>query len=439
MYRTLFLLVALVLGALPARAQVLAPEYPELEVYLLTMGQGDQVWERFGHNALWIRDRANGTERVYNYGVFDFNSPGYWSRFVRGNWLYQLDASDIYSTVAQYEWLNRTLVAHELDLTTDQRRELQQFLEWNARPENREYRYDYFRDNCSTRIRDALDRVLGGSLRAATEDLPSGTTYRWHSRRMIADDRPAYVGMNIGLGPAADRPISVWEEMFLPEKLLEQARRHRIAGPDGADRPLLASEHVLYQAVAREPERAEPPVRWPVFLLVGLALAGALLLLGTRASRSGAARLGFSVGSALWTLLTGTGGVVLFALWAFTDHDFAHRNENLLQFNPLALGLVLLLPALAYGARWARRPALLLALTVAGMSLLGVVLQILPWFYQANLEALAVAVPVHLALAWVVYRLAGEPAAVAEPPAPARERKPRGRVRVAAPDRPSRR
>jgi hypothetical protein len=439
MHRTLFLLIALLVGAVPARAQAPLPDYPELEVYLLTMGQGDQVWEMFGHNAIWIRDRANDSERVYNYGVFDFNSPGYWNRFVRGTWLYQLDASDIYSTAAQYEWLNRTLVAHELNLTMDQRRELQQFLEWNLRPENREYRYDYFRDNCSTRIRDAIDRALGGSLRAATENLPTGTTYRWHSRRLIADDRAAYVGMNIGLGPAADRPISMWEEMFLPEKLLEHARRHRVVGADGSDQPLLLGEHVIYQAVARQPERAAPPVRWPVFLLVGLALAGALLLLGSGSPRSGAARFGFSVVAALWALLTGTGGVVLFALWAFTDHDFAHRNENLLQFNPLALGLVLLLPALAYGARWARRPVMLLALLVAGMSLLGVVLQILPWFDQANIEALALAVPVHVALAWVVYRLAGGPAVVAEPAPPAQERKRRGRVRVSAPDRSSRR
>ncbi|HEY7527705.1 MAG TPA: DUF4105 domain-containing protein, partial [Candidatus Deferrimicrobiaceae bacterium] len=111
----------LCLLALPAGAQeVPTPDASwgePLSVYLLTMGNGDAVWEKYGHNALWIHDPIEGTDWVFNYGVFDFNSPGYWSRFIAGDWLYQLAVSDIRETLAQYQYLNRTIVAQELALT----------------------------------------------------------------------------------------------------------------------------------------------------------------------------------------------------------------------------------------------------------------------------------------------------------------------------------
>ena len=397
--RLVFLLALVATLVAPVRATAqLAPEPGDsLRVYLVTIGQGDLVWEKFGHNGIWIHDPVRGTDLVYNYGVFDFDSPGYWGRFVRGTWIYQIAANTMEETVFAYQYYDRSLLAQELNLLPEEKRELQEFLEWNLRPENREYRYDYFLDNCSTRVRDAIDRVLGGRLRAATEGRPTETTYRWHSRRLIADDRISYAGMNAGLGPATDEPIDEWEEMFLPEKVAERVREIQVAGPDGALRPLVASERVIY-ASTRGPERAAAP-RWiPYFLLAGVAVA-ALLLLLARWSRAG-----FAVAAALWALIVGLGGLALAGLWAFTDHLAAHRNENLLHFDPLAIGLVVLVPAAAYGARWARRPALLLSLAVAALSLLGFALQALPGLDQVNGEAIALTLPGNLALAWWAWK-----------------------------------
>src|SRR5690606_33299600 len=131
-------------------------------------------------------------------------------------------------TLAMYEMDNRTIVRQELDLAGAQKAELAAFLEWNARPENREYLYDYFRDNCSTRIRDVIDSVLGGRLRAATDTVATGTTFRWHSRRLMAGMPVVYSGLTAGLGPEADEPISAWEEMFLPEKVMERVREMQV-------------------------------------------------------------------------------------------------------------------------------------------------------------------------------------------------------------------
>lgn len=377
-----------------------------LTVYLVTMGQGDAVWELFGHNGIWIHDADAGTDRVYHYGAFDFNSPGYWSRFVKGDWLYHMAVDDIHQTVYAYRYWNRSVQAQQLNLQPAQRAELQAFLEWNARPENREYLYDYFRDNCSTRVRDALDRALGGQLHATTTAVPTGTTYRWHSARLTAEDKASYTGLLAGLGPAADRPIDAWEEMFLPFKLEEMVRRVQVADAAGRAVPLVVSEQTLVPPLGRAGPREEPPFWLPWYLLAGVALGAALVGLARWARRSGFGRFLFAAVGSLWSLLIGTGGLVLIALWTLTNHTIAYRNENLFQFNPLALGLVLLLPALAYGARWAGRPARWLAFAVAGVALLGFVLQILPALDQVNGSLIALTLPVHLGLAWAVDQLA---------------------------------
>ncbi|HYW12666.1 MAG TPA: DUF4105 domain-containing protein [Longimicrobium sp.] len=421
----LSLAAAFALAAAPARAQIQAPVPADtgLTVTLLTMGQGDFVWEKFGHNALWIHDSATGTDRVYNYGMFDFKAPGYWGRFLKGDWLYMLGVHDIQQTIYQYQYFNRAMWAQELNLSPGQKRQLQAFLENNARPENAEYLYDYYRDNCSTRIRDALDAVIGGRMKAATADSLTGTTYRWHSERLIAADKASYFGLAGGLGPAADRDITAWEEMFLPFKLRDQVRATRVADASGREVPLVAREWTLLQGAGRPDELAKPPFWTPFYLLAGLVIAGLLVLLGSKAPGSRGARFGYAAISALWLLVAGTAGVLLVLLWTMTNHSIAYRNENLLQLSPLALPLVLLVPCVAYGARWAARPARLLAMIVAALSVLGFVLQVLPGVDQRNAQIMALALPINLALAWTVRMLADRvPAAPAARTKPVRER-----------------
>ncbi len=132
------------------------------------MGPGRSVYERYGHNAIWIRDLDTGTDLVYNYGTFDFTTPGFVTNFIKGRPRYWLGVSDLGETLRQYTHAERDVVAQELNLSPAQRSELATYLAYNALPENRVYTYDYFLDNCSTRVRDALDRVLQGALRDGT-------------------------------------------------------------------------------------------------------------------------------------------------------------------------------------------------------------------------------------------------------------------------------
>jgi hypothetical protein len=400
-------LCALVLAA-PVAAQITAPPAPPpdpepgeaLVVYLMTMGEGDLVYERFGHNAIWVHDPVNGTDHTYNWGLFDFDEEGFLREFIRGRMWYWMDAFDARATTRGYVARNRSVWVQELELTPRQRVELVEFMEWNRLPDNRFYRYDYYHDNCSTRVRDALDRALGGQIREQTAGVPSGTTFRSHTRRVTAIAPVTYTGLMVGLGRGVDREISLWEEMFLPLSLRETVRELTVADAAGRQVPLVRSEQTLFLA-DRPPLPEAPPRWWPVYLAVGLTLALLLLVLGHLAGRNAVARSGAAGLGALWGVLAGGLGVVLAGLWAFTDHAAAYHNENLFQFNPLALPLVVLFPLLVYRPlRWGGVTAAV-AVAVAGLSLVGALLKALPSFFQGNGDLIALALPVHLALAGI--------------------------------------
>lgn len=373
-----------------------------LTVYLLTMGQGDEVWTRFGHAALWIHDAARATDITYNWGTFDFRQPHFVARFLLGDMRYSMTKLDLRQMLGEYTRSQRTVWSQELALTPPERVALQRFVEWNARPENREYDYDYFRDNCSTRVRDAIDRVLGGRIRAATAQSGTGTTYRWNTLRLIANDLLLYTGVTLALGEPADRPLTAWQAMFLPDQLRAHLRTIRVRSADGRTVPLARAETVLFRA-RRPPEHIAPPRYWPWALIIGVAAAaGVLALAHTRASGNRAALITAGVLSWLWSLTVGLIGLLLLAAWMFTRHVFMYSNENLLLFNPISLGIAVALPlacicrgTLQRGAiRTARTAAILVAVLAAG----ALVVKLVPGHSQVNWVLIALALPVHLAV-----------------------------------------
>ena len=383
----------------------------ELSVYLVTMGPGREVWEWFGHNALWVRDSQRGVDHVYNYGMFSFEQEDFLLSFVRGRLVYWMEGFDTEAHLKTYIAANRSVWIQELNLTPRQRFALRDFLEWNDRPENRFYQYDYYLDNCSTRIRDALDRVLGGRIRQQTELTETSTTYRFHTQRIVANDVFVHTGLLLALGQDVDRPLTAWKEMYLPLKMRERVREITVLDAQGSVVPLVRSERTLF-ASSRAPLPGRPPSWSLAYLGVGVMIAVGLIGLGVKARESRIARVAASCLTGFWTLLTGAGGLVLAVLWAFTDHWAAYRNENLFFFNPLAFLLVVLLPLLVLRVRWAPRASVMLGLAVAGLSVLGFGLQLLPWMDQANGQVVSLALLPNVAMAWVIHQLSsGEPAA----------------------------
>jgi hypothetical protein len=392
----------LLLGAAgaDARPATWTPGQPgeSLEVSLVTVGPGEVYWQRFGHNALRVRDAASGAEALYNYGIFDFAEENFFLRFLRGEMTYELAARRPADDLGQYRAEGRQVIEQALNLSPTQRLELARYLAWNTRPENRKYRYDYFLANCSTKVRDALDAALGGALRASTDGRSRGYTLRMHALRLTSPDLPVYLGVHAGLGPTTDQPVDFWDEMFVPMEVARHVRDVRVRDDADAEVPLVAAEAVLLKG--RVPEPAAPPGWIWRFLALGLALAAVLRWL---ARGNGARRRGFGALAGVLWLLCGIGGLLLLFLWFGTAHHATWRNANLALFNPLCLALLPAAWRALRGRAPASRAATWIAAAVASTAFLAWLWLVLPGHRQDTLDWIALWLPVHFA-AWRALR-----------------------------------
>lgn len=372
------------------------PPGSELTIYVMTMGVGAEVWERFGHNAIVVEDRRRATSVAYNYGMFSFRQPHFLLRFLRGRMWYWMAGYPTEADVPRYIAAGRSVWRQELNLTPAERLALREDLEHNALEANKFYRYDYYLDNCSTRVRDAVDRVLGGAFRAQMQGPASGS-FRFHTLRLNTNNLPLYTGLLLLLGHGADRPVTRWDEMFLPLKLREYLDAVRVRDSTGALVPLVRSERTLY-ASDRYPVPDAPPDWELPFLGAGLLAGGVLGWGGWAGGRSATARRTLQWGGTLWALLTGVAGAILAGMWAFTDHVSTAANENVLQCSLFALALAAVLPFARSRRAGLTRAARLLAILVGALSLLGLAIKLLPAFDQVNGEVLALFVPTNAGL-----------------------------------------
>jgi len=370
------------------------PTESRYTISVLTFGPGDAVFERFGHNAIRIRDRFTGADLAYNWGMFSFEEPHFLARFLSGDTRYWVEAFPTQWLVDVYAAQDRETIEQVLRLTPAQAEALATAVEQNARPEHRYYRYDYFRDNCSTRVRDALDAALGGAIARRFADVTRPWTYRTESIRLAEPDRFAQAGIDLALGPLADVPLTAWQAMFIPMRLRDDLREVRFA-----DGPLVAQERVLYTA-RRAPEAPEAHgLRLgPMGPLVAIWCL-LLVPLGTASRRR--TRRPAAVMTAVWYGLTGVIGVLLLGMWVGSAHVFWYRNLTLLLASPIAL--VAAGPAARavwHGAAtpWCTR--LVTALAVQSV----LALLVAPVVAQRLAGPLTLLVAANLALAVVVWR-----------------------------------
>lgn len=295
---------------------------------VMTMQPGAEYWARFGHNALLV-DLQDGSEPLsYNFGYFDFEQPGFLARFLRGDMRYLAVALPLSRDLAGYASEQRGVRVQWLNLDANQADRLIRHLRTHVLPENAEYRYDYFTANCSTKVRDALDIALQSELQSQWRARSQGLSYRFEALRHANAVPWLLWGMDLGLGPMADQPLSLWQQSFIPQRLSEVLGESQ--GSDG--RPLVVQVEELLPA---GPNRAasEPPSQLWTALALGTVLSTAMLL----ALRRG--RLPALLALSGMTAMTGLIGSGLLALWFVTDHVAAWQNANLLLFNPLlALG-----------------------------------------------------------------------------------------------------
>jgi len=386
---------ALLLACLLACAWLLpvasarAADAPRIGV--MTMQPGEVFFERFGHDAIVVVDPDTGEATSYNFGYFDPSEPDFLSRFIRGEMMYHLVALPAAQDLAQYRDAGRGVSIQWLDLEPAQARALADALAERAKPENSRYRYDYFTANCATQVRDALDTAMGGTLQPQLAGRSRGNSYRSEAVRLARPAPWMWLGFDLGLGPYADRPLSRWEEAFVPMRLADSLREAR----NSEGRPLvLAEEPLLPHRIAPEPP--EVPRRWWPWALAGLALAAGVLAARRRT------RLLAAFALPLW-LLCGLGGALVVFIWGFTAHQAGWANRNLFLLSPLCLLLVPGAVSLLRG-RMPGRFFRVVLWTVAALAALGWILQWLSLQAQYNLPWIGLLLPLHIALALALGR-----------------------------------
>jgi hypothetical protein len=380
----LLLAICLALLLPPVDAASAADSPAPSEVWLVTYGPGEIYWQRFGHNAIWIRDPQRGLDHVFNFGFFDFAQENFLLRFLQGRMLYFSAARPAREEFAAYIDENRSIRAQRLALSGPQKLQLADYLLHEVRPENRDYRYDYYLNNCSTRVRDALDQALGGALSFQFGRLSGEQSWRDHTRRLTSMDFWLYLGLEIALGAPVDRSVNAWEEMFIPALLAAAVADLDVAGASGPV-PLTVEDIMLFESSLPEPPAA-PRAWWPRYLLASL-VALAVLTLASRLTGTGLAR-----GLArMWLLTAGLAGLTLLYFWLGTDHAVARTNLNLLVLNPLWLW-----PALS------RKPAAHALSLVVGCSALALLLPFVPP-HQYTFDVLAALLPFNLAAAMTLH------------------------------------
>ncbi len=290
-------------------------DFSHLEMKLLTVGLGEDVYARFGHTMIRIIDSENNLDYVVNWGIFDFSDPLFVVKFFLGKNLYRMGFSGFERQIAYYrDFEPRPIWQEDFVINNTQKAELLGLIKKNALPENIFYLYQYFLNNCSTIPRDYLDQIFHQKISHATKKQIVERRYRDYVFDFLSLNPIVGWALDIVFTSFNDEPLSAWSEMFFPPKLSEHLAtlgivRNKVLILDAAEPPF------------------PPPNPYPYFSLglAGLYLAWYL----TKKVRL----LGLWL--AVWGALFGFLGISSSILWAFTEHFPAYHNVNLLLFWPI--------------------------------------------------------------------------------------------------------
>ena len=294
---------------------------------LITCGPGNDFYTTFGHTALRICDSARKTDIVFNYGTFDFNTPHFYLKFSRGILQYQLSISHFNSFMAEYVYEGRAVSEQRLLLTQEELERLYDALMENYLPKNRYYPYDFFIDNCATRVRDQIESALVGRHFYRSECSRENLSFRQLLHPPMEQKLEWWkFGIDLVLGARCDRKATTLQYMFLPEHLMVQSDTGRF---EGTRQPLAEPPHQLLPERRKELSDSFPPdiVLWAVLLVYGILSLSELLKKRTT-------YIGKVADTLLYTATSLLSLLIVF-LWFFTAHYCTKWNLNLLWANPL--------------------------------------------------------------------------------------------------------
>lgn len=290
-----------------------------LRISLLTCTPGAELYSTFGHSALRVINSDQGYDIIFNYGTFDFEDPDFYQKFVKGKLLYFVSIDELTNFVEQYEYEGRGIIEQELNLSCPEKEEMLAFLFENAKEENKYYKYDFVYDNCTTRLRDILERFSKDSLITKNIRPKKRTTFRHliHEYLNRGGQHWSKLGIDALLGKPIDKKISNREAMFLPDYLLK-----------AFDSTTVGSKQLVSDKKTILPPSLQTPGKKILTPLLVFSVMFLLIVLLSFVNSAGAKKILF-VSDFLFFFFSGALGLLILFMWFGTDHQACRNNFNI--------------------------------------------------------------------------------------------------------------
>lgn len=311
--------LAIVLSTfLPCHTQVVLDN--DTKVSLLTCDPGGELYSLFGHSAIWIYDEKSGINEVYNYGTFDYSDPNFLPKFLKGKLLYWLAKDDGRRFLYTYDYLKRGVRENEIVLDSIQKNHLYDALKKNALPENKDYYYDFFFDNCSTRILDILEDNYGPLEVPKTEE----KSFRDLLHEYLGGREWTSFGIDLIIGSRADEVTSERQQMFLPDYL--QSHLAQTTKPNGMH--LMRDSKTIINHKVKQVNSF-----WitPMIVFIGILLLELFIIKRKKTSKW------LRIYDWAWMVVMAICAVIMMFMWFGTNHQACGLNYNLLVFSPLII------------------------------------------------------------------------------------------------------
>jgi hypothetical protein len=291
------------------------------EVSIITAGPGTELYEAFGHSAIRIKDPVLRLDLIYNYGMFDFNAPNFYSNFTKGNLLYRLGRYKFEYFLAGYKRDKRWVKQQVLNLNQDERQAFFMYLENNVLPENASYSYDPYFNNCATKLRDITTTILGDKINLSDKNLDKNLSFRQLMDKEIPWNTWGSFGINLALGSKLDQKADFRQYMYLPDYVYSIFNNSTLF-IQNQPKKLIKREDVLLNFKELEQETS---IYNPFLIFSIISLIGIFLTYSDFKNKKRSKWIDFVI---LFT--TGIVGVLIVFLWFFTDHSTAPNNFNFL-------------------------------------------------------------------------------------------------------------
>jgi len=354
---------------------------PDAKISVITCDPGAELYSSFGHSAFRVLDRIQNIDQVYNYGTFNFETNNFYIKFARGKLLYDLSSYPFHYFLRDYVKENRTVVEQVLELEPSSKQSFFDFLQNNAKPENKSYLYDFFFDNCATKLPEVSSKVLGDNIQL-NYDFTDNLNYTFRELiHLYLDEKPwGKFGIDLALGSVIDRKATPEEYLFLPDYVLKAYEKGTIT-INGTSLPLVNKTNTLFTA---ESQSKKQLFFTPVVIFSFIALIVLLITFNDLKNHRRTKWLDFTL-----FFITGAIGAVVLLLWFATDHSATAKNYNFLwAFLPNLFVAFLLLKKNI--KPWIKNYVLLLMILL--------ILLVLLWFMKVQVFSIAI-IPIIILLA----------------------------------------